>query len=171
MQSCQSWKYKSAFIKNECWILFPLVYLVTDMTSQVANLLNVSNMKLELIKQNVDWYITNWFRLEAVNVCLQSFLSSRLSPSNRACVSSDQSLTVLWGEVVGCIVLGLCPACQITIQSTVFPEVAVISSLDVPSKQKRKQRIFRCNILWFCVGVGFGSCGRVMKERKCSYSV
>lgn len=36
--------------------------------------------------------------------------------------------TVLWGEVVGCIVLGLYPPCQITIQLTVFPEVAVMSS-------------------------------------------
>lgn len=36
--------------------------------------------------------------------------------------------TVLWGEVVGCIVLGSYPSCQITIQLTVFPEVAVMSS-------------------------------------------
>lgn len=36
--------------------------------------------------------------------------------------------TVLWGEVVGCIVLGLSPCCQITIQLTVFPEVTVMSS-------------------------------------------
>ncbi len=36
--------------------------------------------------------------------------------------------TVLWGEVVGCIVLGSHPSCQITIQLTVFPEVAVMSS-------------------------------------------
>lgn len=45
-------------------------------------------------------------------------------------------LTVLWGEVVGCLVLGSIPECQITIQSTVFPEVAVISSMedqDLPS--------------------------------------
>lgn len=117
------------------------MYLVTDMTSQVANLLNISNMKLELIKQNVDWYIANCFRLKIVNICLQSFCllgchqAIQLS-GNTACVSSDQNLTVLWGEVVGCIVLGLCPACQITIQSTVFPEVAVISSLDITSKDK-----------------------------------
>ncbi|KAM6437809.1 uncharacterized protein PHA67_024402 [Liasis olivaceus] len=41
--------------------------------------------------------------------------------------------TVLWGEVVGCIVLGLDPACQITIQSTVFPEVAVIATQETSS--------------------------------------
>lgn len=41
--------------------------------------------------------------------------------------------TVLWGEVVGCIVLGLYPSCQITIQLTVFPEVAVMSSDDTGS--------------------------------------
>lgn len=96
MQSCQSWKYKSAFIKNECCILFPLVYLVTDMTSQVANLLNVSNMKLELIKQNVNWYIANCFRLKSVNICLQSFLSSRLSQSNPAVW--EYSLCFIWSE-------------------------------------------------------------------------
>lgn len=95
-QSCQSWKYKSVFIKNECCILFPLVYLVTDMTSQVANLLNVSNVKLELIKQNVDWYIAICFRLKTVNICLQSFLSSRLSPSNPAVW--EYSLCFIWSE-------------------------------------------------------------------------
>ncbi|MEE6477636.1 hypothetical protein FKM82_011577 [Ascaphus truei] len=39
-------------------------------------------------------------------------------------------MTVLWGEVVGCLVLGSHPEFQITIQSTVFPEVAVISPMD-----------------------------------------
>lgn len=96
MQSCQSWKYKSAFIKNECCILFPLVYLVTDMTSQVANLLNVSNVKLELIKQNVSWYVANCFRLYTVNIYLQSFLSSRLSPSHPAVW--EYSLSFVWSE-------------------------------------------------------------------------
>lgn len=96
MQSCQSWKYKSAFIKNECCILFPLVYLVTDMTSQVANLLNISNVKLELIKQNVSWYVANCFRLYAVNIYLQSFLSSRLSPSHPAVW--EYSLSFVWSE-------------------------------------------------------------------------
>lgn len=30
-------------------------------------------MELELIKQNVDWYITNCFKFKTVNICLQSF--------------------------------------------------------------------------------------------------
>ena len=37
--------------------------------------------------------------------------------------------TVLWGEVVGCIVWGSA-LLWVTIQSTVFPEVAVISPMD-----------------------------------------
>lgn len=37
--------------------------------------------------------------------------------------------TALWGEVVGCIVWAL-PCCRITIQSTVFPEVVVMSTVD-----------------------------------------
>lgn len=49
------------------------MYLVTDVISQVATLFNVSNIKLELIKQNVDWYIANRFRLKNINICLQSF--------------------------------------------------------------------------------------------------
>lgn len=67
-------------------MLYPvsLVYLVTDMTSQVANLLNISNMELELIKQNIDWYVAKCFKFKTVNICLQSFLSSRLSLSNPA---------------------------------------------------------------------------------------
>ncbi|XP_077453365.1 uncharacterized protein LOC144071817 [Stigmatopora argus] len=36
--------------------------------------------------------------------------------------------TVIWGEVVGCRVLGSNPFCQITIQLTVFPQVTVMSS-------------------------------------------
>jgi hypothetical protein len=42
--------------------------------------------------------------------------------------------TVLWCEVVGCIVLGSLPSCRMTIQHTVFPEVAVISS-DSPHEE------------------------------------
>ncbi|XP_053742709.1 uncharacterized protein LOC128771354 isoform X1 [Synchiropus splendidus] len=81
------------------------------------------------------------------NVCRELTAPSRvlLSPSSapftapeqvcqrrfsaRAGAWRDFSLTVLWGEVVGCIVLGFHPSCQITIQLTVFPEVTVMSSL------------------------------------------
>lgn len=41
-------------------------------------------MELELIKQNIDWYVANRFKFKTVNICLQSFLSSRLSLSNPA---------------------------------------------------------------------------------------
>lgn len=58
--------------------------------------LNISNMELELIKQNVDWYIANCFKFKIVNICLQSFLSSRLSPSNPAVW--EYSLCFLWSE-------------------------------------------------------------------------
>lgn len=50
------------------------MYLVTDMTSHVPNLLNISNMELELIKQNVDWYVANCFKFKTVNICLQFFI-------------------------------------------------------------------------------------------------
>lgn len=57
-------------------MLYPvsLMYLVTDMTSHVPNLLNISNMELELIKQNVDWYVANCFKFKTVNICLQFFI-------------------------------------------------------------------------------------------------
>lgn len=44
-------------------------------------------------------------------------------------VPAGVRLTALWGEVVGCIVWGSA-LLWITIQSTVFPEVAVISTVD-----------------------------------------
>lgn len=69
-------------------------------------------------------------------------------------------MTVLWGEVVGCIVLGLCPACQITIQSTVFPEVAVMSALD---GSKRQHRYFSTVPFSGSVYV-FGSCTQMSSE-------
>lgn len=148
-------------------MLYPvsLVYLVTDMTSQVPNLLNISNMELELIKQNVDWYIANCFKFKAVNICLQSCFyllgchqAFQLS-GNTSCASCDQSVTVLWGEVVGCIVLGLCPACQITIQSTVFPEVAVMSALDGSQRQHRYFSTVPFSGLYV-----FGSCTQMSLE-------
>lgn len=53
-------------------------------------------MKLELIKQNVNWCMANSFRMKTDNICLQSFLSSRSSPSHPA--FWKYSLWFLWSE-------------------------------------------------------------------------
>lgn len=53
-------------------------------------------MKLELIKQNVNWCIANSFRMKTDNVCLRSLLSSRSSASHPA--FWKYSLWFLWSE-------------------------------------------------------------------------
>lgn len=141
-------------------MLYPvsLVYLVTDMTSQVANLLNISNMKLELIKQNVDWYIANCFKFKTINICLQSFLSSRLSPSNPAVW--EYSLCFLWSECDCPLGWGSrlysframpCLSDNYTIYCLSW------SGCDVSAGclWKTTQIFFNCTILWLCLPVWF----------------
>lgn len=141
-------------------MLYPvsLVYLVTDMTSQAANLLNISNMKLELIKQNVDWYIANCFKFKTINICLQSFLSSRLSPSNPAVW--EYSLCVLWSECDCPLGWGSrlysframpCLSDNYTIYCLSW------SGCDVSAGclWKTTQIFFNCTILWLCLPVWF----------------
>lgn len=75
--------------------------------------------------------------------------------------------TVLWGEVVGCIVLGSYPKCQMTIQLTVFPEATVKAS---PSTSCIISDIFEIcsnNCLFFCCAAKGMFYDHFTKELKC----
>ena len=66
--------------------------------------------------------------------------SSWIYPDTDMVAGTDQRRgPVLWGEVVGCLVLGLSPCCEITIQLTVFPEVAVMPSIKRGSAAEEPQ--------------------------------
>lgn len=115
-------------------------------------------MELELIKQNIDWYVANRFKFKTVNICLQSFLSSRLSLSNPAVW--ECSLCFLWSECDCPLGWGSrlysframpCLSDNYTIYCLSW------SGCDVSAGwlQKTTQIFFNCTILWLCLCVWF----------------